>query len=291
MSKSSSFNKNMQKLFIFIGSYAIKTKREIKYKIKNNKTKKSKKTINDTITTKILENNQNNIKKPKIWLFLIILFSIFILILNTEIGLEIILIIFLLNFIKKKLPKIKEDKKRSEILKVLPFALRELSTQLKAGIGIFDAMQTIADSEYEPLSTEFQITLKDIKYGTNYIEAFDKLSKRVNSKVLDNVINQITRTLINGGNLSNTLNTIANDNSRNIKIKYKEYSEKLNSIMLLYMFIAVLIPVILFIMIVAATTVMGSIINPEVLLILYLFFFPMIIIIMIIFIKNLEPTV
>ena len=165
-----------------------------------------------------------------------------------------------------------------------------MSTQLKAGMGLYDSMKNIANSNYGALSEEFQITLNEIQYGTNYIEAFEGLSGRTRLQSMDKLVSQIIRTLNNGGNLADTLNTLADENSYNMKIKYKEYSEKLNAIMLLYMFIAVLFPVILFIMIIAATTVMGSIIEPELLLILYLFFFPMIISFMILLIKRMEPT-
>lgn len=251
-----------------------------------NKTNKINEEIRKELVNDKIKPQKNNLNK----ITLIILLTCGICIINLQIGFEIGLTALLILSYKKSIPKIKENKKREDILKNLPFALRQLSTQLKAGIGLFDALKVISNSDYGQLSREFKFTLNEIQYGTNYIEAFKNLSKRVNSNVFDKVINQIIRTLTNGGNLADTLNIIACENSENMKIKYKEYSEKLNSIMLIYMFIAVLIPVILFIMIIAATTVMGSIIEPEILLVLYLFFFPMIIVFVIIFIKRLEPT-
>ena len=124
--------------------------------------------------------------------------------------------------------------------------------------------------------------MNEIKYGTNYIEAFENLSKRINLPIMEKIVSHMTRTIINGGNLADTLNILANENSRNMQIKYKEYSEKLNSLMILYMFTTVVIPVILFIMIIAATTVIGPIVKAEILLVLYLFFFPIIIVFFII---------
>ena len=100
-----------------------------------------------------------------------------------------------------------------------------------------------------------------------------------------------TRTLKNGGNLADILNTMANENSENMKIKYKQYSQKLNSVMLIYMFISVLIPTITFIMIIAASMIMGPIIPPELFILLYLVFFPLIVVLMVIFIKSMEPTI
>ncbi len=258
---------------------------EEKRKIKEQENLELEEKINNEIIDEKREVNNIN----PYYILIAIIVSILFLV-NMQIAIEVVVILFIIYITNRNLPKIRKDNKRNEILKMLPFALRQLSTQLKAGIGLFDAMNIIAESNYGELSEEFSNTLQDIQYGTNYIEAFDKLSKRVDAKPMDNIINQLTRTLTNGGNLSDTLNTLASENSKNMKIKYQEYSQKLNSIMLLYMFVAVLIPVILFVMIIAATTVMGEIVQPQLLLILYLFFFPMIVLFMIIFIRNMEPT-
>ena len=244
------------------------------------------------VFTEIINNKpqKNKIQiRPILIIFLIIIGIITVI--NIQISLYIIVVTVLIISIIKVFPKIKEENRKKDIIKNLPFALRQITIQLKAGIGLYDALKEIANNEnYGELSKEFQITLEEIHYGTSNIEAFKNLSKRVNKPIMTKVVNQIIRTLNNGGNLANTLNLIANESTSNMKIKYKEYSEKLNSLMLLYMFIAVLIPVILFVMIIAATTVMGAIIKPELILILYLLFFPMVISFMILLIKRMEPT-
>jgi flagellar protein FlaJ len=77
-----------------------------------------------------------------------------------------------------------------------------------------------------------------------------------------------------------------------MRMKLKDYAQKLNSFTMIYMFVAILGPVILMIMLIAASTVMGkSMFPPAVLLILYLFFFPMIVGFMAFMIKRLEPQV
>ncbi|WP_069592401.1 type II secretion system F family protein [Methanosphaera sp. WGK6] len=280
----------IQKILIKIGSLTILLYSQIINKKRIKRTETRNQIIEDNINKELLKNKAIIIEKEKKIYLIIIIISIILIFINTTLSLEIILFIILIFLYKQQLPKIKENKKRELIIKELPFALRQLSIELKAGIGLFDSMRNLSNSNYGELSNEFKITLNEIQYGTNYIESFNNLSKRTNIEILDKVIYQIIRTLNNGGNLANTLNIIARENSRNMKIKYEEYSKKLNSIMLLYMFIAVLIPVIIFIIIIAATTTIGAIINPELLLILYLVFFPIIISFMIIFIKKMEPT-
>lgn len=282
----------MKRTLIIIGQksiYLIDTIRLKKYK----STKYENQNIKTSTLNEIIKNNKDENKKDKNKKrYLLIIFPLILLLTyNLTIFLEISSFITIILIYIKFLPKIKKEKRKQEILKYLPYALRQLSTQLKAGIGLYDSMKTISKSNYGSLSEEFNITLTEIQYGVNYVEAFNNLSQRTNTPILNKVINQIIRTLNNGGNLADTLNSIANENSYNLKIKYKEYSQKLNAIMLIYMFIAVLLPVITFIMIIAATTVMGSIIKEELLFILYLIFFPMIILLMIILIKRMEPTI
>lgn len=279
----------LKEVFIKIGQHTIKIYKNLsKNKQIVNEEKIENKTFNELI--KQNKNKENKIKKD--FLFIPLLFiTVFIITKSMDLSLKLGILLIGYPILKSNIPKIKSEKRKKEIVREFPYALRQISTQLKAGIGLYDSMKSIADSNYGILSEEFQITLNEIQYGSNYVESFENLSKRINLPSIEKFVGQIIRTLNNGGNLAETLNTLADENSYNMKIKYKEYSEKLNAIMLLYMFIAVLFPVILFILIIAATTVMGSIIQPELLLILYLFFFPLIISFMIILIKRLEPNI
>lgn len=282
----------IRKIFIKIGSITIIVYKKLILKINKNIEENTEEKIeNQTINEIIKQKNQT--KKTidkKIIIIPTVIISIYIISNNFQILFLSTAIIIFTVMTKKFVPKIKEDNRKKEISHIFPYALRQMSTQLKAGIGLYDSMKNIANSNYGALSDEFRITLNEIQYGLNYTEAFEKLSERTQLKSMEKLVNQIIRTLNNGGNLADTLNTLADENSYNMQIKYKEYSEKLNAIMLLYMFIAVLFPVILFILIIAATTVMGAIIKSELLLILYLFFFPMIIVFMIILIKRMEPS-
>ena len=282
----------IEEIFIKIGSKTIIFIEKITGKTSTDNTTTDEKEITDKTFNEIIKRNNNEKRSVnyKILLLPAILSTILLVTNNLQLLVVITAIVMLILLFRKSFPRIKEENRKKEILQKLPYALRQMSTQLQAGIGLYDSMKTISTGNYGALSDEFRITLNEIQYGTNYVEAFEKLSKRNKLQTIEKLVSQIIRTLNNGGNLAKTLNTLADENSYNMKIKYKEYSEKLNAIMLLYMFIAVLLPVILFIMIIAATTVMGSIVKPELLLILYLFFFPLIIVFMIILIKRMEPT-
>ena len=194
--------------------------------------------------------------------------------------------IFMLYF-----PKIKEKHSYDDLNFELPYALRHMATELKAGKGLHDTLLTISLANYGSLSNEFKRVLKEIKYGKSSEDALLEMSKRISSEGLSRAIHQIIGTLRVGGNLANSLTLIAEDISFDMQIKLKEYSQKLNGFILIYTFIAILAPVIILIMLMAASTVVGDIVSGEMVLIMYMFFFPLIVVFMGLFIKRLEPKI
>lgn len=208
-----------------------------------------------------------------------------------EIGLVFGIIVLMMAIFIVFLPKMKQGNKSTEAGKELPYALRQMATELRAGIGLHDSMRSVAMSGYGPLSEEFSRTLEEIRYGETTEKALVNLSERVNSEGLERAIDQITRTLASGGDLAKTLTVIADDTAYEMRMKLKDYSQKLNSFTMIYMFIAILFPVIFMIMLIAASTVMGAVLPPILLLIMYLFFFPAIVTFMAYMIKRLEPQI
>ena len=188
-------------------------------------------------------------------------------------------------------PQIKEKNSYSDLNQELPYALRHMSIELKSGKGLHDTMLTIKNSDYGSISKEFTRVLEEIKFGKQTEESLQEMSHRVNSEGLNRTIHQIIGTLRVGGNLANSLDIIAKDISFETQIKLKEYSQKLNSFILIYTFIAILAPVIILIMLMAGSTVMGDVISGNLLILIYSLFFPLVIMLMGIFIKKLEPKI
>ena len=188
-------------------------------------------------------------------------------------------------------PQIKEKNSYSDLNQELPYALRHMSIELKSGKGLHDTMLTIKNSDYGSISKEFTRVLEEIKFGKQTEESLQEMSHRVNSEGLNRTIHQIIGTLRVGGNLASSLDIIAKDISFETQIKLKEYSQKLNSFILIYTFIAILAPVIILIMLMAGSTVMGDVISGNLLILIYSLFFPLVIMLMGIFIKKLEPKI
>lgn len=210
---------------------------------------------------------------------------------SLELGLAIFISILLVALAVFYYPKIKKQNEYASFSKELPYALRQLATELRAGRSLFDSLDSVASSDYGILSVEFSRVLEEIKYGESTENAFLNLEKRVDSKALSRMIYEILTSLRIGANLSNSLSIIADDVNFDIRMKLKEYSEKLNAFVMMYTFLAILAPVILLTMLLAASVVIGDLVPGDLILVLYSVFFPMIIVFLGFAIKKLEPKI
>ena len=149
---------------------------------------------------------------------IIIIFSILTIVvslicyfISLEIGLAIFITFLLIGFAVFYYPKIKKQNGYSSFSKELPYALRQLATELRFGKSLFDSMDSISRSDYGILSLEFSRVLEEIKYGESMEQAFLNLEKRVDSKAFSRVIYEILMSLRVGANLSTSLTIIADD--------------------------------------------------------------------------------
>ena len=206
-----------------------------------------------------------------------------------EIALVILISIILVVVTIIQMPKIKIQNNTLYFSRELPYALRQLSTELKSGKSLFNALESVVNADYGVLSSEFSRTLEEIKYGENTEDAFIHLENRIKSEALSRVIREILSTLRIGGNLANSLSIIAEDINFEMRMKLKDYAQRLNAFIMIYTFIAILAPVVLLTLLLAASTVLGDFVPGNLLLVVYGVFFPMLIIFLGFMIKKLEP--
>lgn len=228
--------------------------------------------------------------KAAIWLILIMTISLLIFTSPELAGMFLTVVSMTYVFIFYY-PTIKEQRSYSDLNQELPYALRHMGIELKSGKGLHDALLSIKNSDYGSLSREFTRVLEEVKFGKPTEDALLEMSQRVKSEGLSRAIQQIISTLRIGGNLSDILNIIAKDITFDMQIKLKEYSQKLNSFILIYTFLAILTPVISLVMLMAGSTVMGDVVTGGLLLVIYTVFFPMVMIFMGLFVKKLEPKI
>lgn len=187
-------------------------------------------------------------------------------------------------------PLMKANNRAKTIDKELPFALRQLSTQIKAGVSFGNSLNSIAQSNYDVLSEEIKRVLIDMEEGMNTEEAVLKLSIRTKSKGLKKALVQIIRALRTGSNLAEIITNIADDVSFESRMKIRDFTEVLNLISIAYIMIAVVGPVMLTILsAVAQLPVFGG--GIAFVLVLGLFIVILMATVMLLYlIKRMEPT-
>lgn len=101
--------------------------------------------------------------------------------------------------------KSSQKKKRRKFNNQLADALLVLANSLKAGFSLLQAMEMVSQEMPNPISGEFQLTLREMTYGTATETALIHLSERVGSDVLDLLVTAMLIQRQAGGNLAEVL--------------------------------------------------------------------------------------
>ncbi|MCD6414074.1 MAG: type II secretion system F family protein [Candidatus Diapherotrites archaeon] len=192
-----------------------------------------------------------------------------------------------------KYPVIVAGKRKTDIERILPFALRQMATEIKSGIGIHGSLKSIVRSNYGALSEEFERVLKDIEKGKSTEDALDELVLRSPSESLATAGIHMIRAIRTGGNLSDVIYAIADEVAFRLRMKMQEFVSKLNLVSLIYMMVGVIFPVLVAVLASVFTAVptlgLGSAIGPEMLFMLYFVLIPAVLGVILYFIKAFQP--
>lgn len=179
----------------------------------------------------------------------------------------------------------------------LPYVLRHISTELQAGIGLYKTLQSVAKNDYGVLSQEMSRTIMEIENGTDTKTALRHMALRSQSKSFNIAIFHIVRTLNTGGNLSLSIDSVADSVSFDLLEASKQFGEKMNFFGIIFIFIAIVLPVFLAILSSIANAPIGQggelflpgILTPTLLAIIYVIVMPAIFVFIAYYIKMIEP--
>jgi len=189
----------------------------------------------------------------------------------------------------KSYPKRKAKGRTTAVNRLIPYALRHMATQLSSGIGLPETMTSVSNAGYGALSEEFGMAIQDMNTGMSLEEALTEMDERVNSEPLRRALRQIQRTLRIGGDLSHTLNTLADETAFEMRAKLRDYVQSLNLFTLIYMFMSAVIPAMLMVVIMISGSRGGGGITPSTAGVLYLILLPFMLVYFVIMIKRFEP--
>jgi len=233
------------------------------------------------------------------WMILVLILSLFVISEKMAVMSAVLIALFvpfLIMFVILTIPSGKANKIAFKIEKELPFALRHMSIEIRAGVGIYKTMESIAKSGYGPLSDGFKWVLSQIEKGVPTEDALQAWAERTKSDSLNRVVSHLVRALRTGGNLSDVMVTIAEDVSFERKSRIADFAEKLNLLGLFLMMVTVVFPVMVTILTTIASTPtiaqylgMFSFFSPNFLILVYFIIVPSMVGVFLYFIRSSDP--
>ncbi|MDD5464424.1 MAG: type II secretion system F family protein [Candidatus Moranbacteria bacterium] len=196
------------------------------------------------------------------------------------------------------IPKSIAQKRGDQVSTELPFALRHISTELRAGLGLYKTLQTVAAADYGLLSEEFSRTITEIEEGTDTQQALRHFALRTQSRALRSALLHIIRALKTGGNLSQMMSEIAEDVSFELRLRISDFAEKMNFFGVIFIFGAIVVPVFIAILGSVANAPLGSVsltsainLPPKMILIFYAAIMPLLLGMLVFYLKINQPKV
>jgi len=99
-------------------------------------------------------------------------------------------------------------KRQAAFADQLPDVLQLVTTALRSGYGITQALESVAEEAEEPARGEFAHVLVEARLGRDLSESLHTLARRMESKDVEWVVSAIDINRDTGGNLSEILNTV-----------------------------------------------------------------------------------
>lgn len=144
-------------------------------------------------------------------------------------------------FTYAKLPDVKAKRRVRELEKELPYALRHVLIEVKAGISVYHAIVSVSDG-YGEASKEFKRIAKDMNSGVSEIEALERAVVRNPSLEFRRALWQIINALKSGSDVAKTLDSLVDAIVQKQILDVQRYGKELNPYTLMYMMVAIIIP-------------------------------------------------
>jgi tight adherence protein B len=102
-----------------------------------------------------------------------------------------------------------EAKRQAAFADQLPDVLQLVTTALRSGFGLTQALESVAEDAEEPARSEFAHVLAEVRLGRDLSDSMTALARRMGSKDLEWVVSAIDINRDTGGNLSEILDRVS----------------------------------------------------------------------------------
>ncbi len=131
-------------------------------------------------------------------------------------------------------PKYLAQRRAAELERVLPDALRQMASTLRAGVGIDATLDDIVKSKYGELSKEFAQVMTEVKRGRTLESALLALARRSSSPLYERAFRLIVEGIERGAALASVLDAVAGDIKEIHAIQRERRSSTTQQVMFLF---------------------------------------------------------
>ena len=146
-----------------------------------------------------------------------------------------------LFFTNAKLPEIRSKKRVRKLEKELPYALRHVLIEVRAGIPLYQAMVSVSEG-YGEASKEFKHIVKEVNGGVPQIKALENAIVRNPSMQFRRSLWQMINALKSGADVATSLEALVDSITQQQVLAVRKYGKELNPYTMMYMLIAVILP-------------------------------------------------
>ncbi|MEM2974089.1 MAG: type II secretion system F family protein [Candidatus Micrarchaeia archaeon] len=162
---------------------------------------------------------------------------------NWLIAIPIAIICYPLMFlVGMQYPSALVAKRRREIDKDVLFAGRHLWIALKGGMPLFDSMLAVSKGGYGEVSREMNRLVEKVLVGVPIDVAAAEVVEDCPSPAFRRILMQMVNSIRSGADVSDSLDVVLEQISKEQMINIKEYGQRLNPIVMFYMVIGVIVP-------------------------------------------------
>ncbi|MBN2094800.1 MAG: type II secretion system F family protein [Candidatus Aenigmarchaeota archaeon] len=139
-------------------------------------------------------------------------------------------------------PRLIISKRTANLEKNLLFALRHLLVEIRSGISLYEALLSVGRSNYGALSEEFKKMTKMISMGVPENKAMEEVMIKNPSTNFRRAMWQITNSMQAGYDVGDTIEELVKEFSMEQRTAIRMYGAQLNSLALVYMIFAIILP-------------------------------------------------
>jgi len=139
-------------------------------------------------------------------------------------------------------PKRIVNKRVKYLERNLLFALRSLLVQIRSGVPVFNALASIAQGKYGPISSEFKDVVEKVNAGESMVSVLEDLAVRNPSIYFRRALWQVVNSLKSGSDVGKNLRDVISSLSKEQLVEIRRYKSVLNPLAMMYMMVAVIVP-------------------------------------------------